>query len=90
MKKKKVNYKKEYCDYFGVHSFIFDEYEFIVNHRKVRATKIHHILFGANKIEHITNWMALSLENHDKAHDEKLNRYDLEKIHLEFMENSPY
>ena len=34
--------------------------------------------------------MAVSYENHNKAHDEKLDRYYLKDIHFEFMNNNPY
>lgn len=69
---------------------IWDEYEYIVNGILVVANHIHHIFFGASKFEHISNWMALTYENHDKAHQEKLNRYDLKEIHLQFLSNNPY
>lgn len=89
--KKKVNYKLEYHDHFGIiDGEAVDEYEFIVNNEIVMANKIHHVLYGKDKIEHITNWMALSTANHDKAHNEELDRYDLKEIHLQFMDNNPY
>lgn len=90
--KKKVNYKLEYHNHFGIiDGEAVDEYEFIVNNETVMANKIHHVLFGAHKIEHITNYMALSTDNHTKAHNEELDRYDLKEIHLEFMNgNNPY
>ncbi len=97
MPKKKVNYKKIYYDHFGLidGDFVYDEYEWIVNGVAVMANKVHHVLFGANKIEHITNYMALTDDgttnsNHGKAHDEQLDRYYLKEIHLQFLQNNPY
>ena len=85
-------YIKGYMQHFGIHPGepIYDEYEYIVNNRMVIAQNIHHVLFGANKFEGIENWMALSYNNHTKAHNELLNRYDLRDIHLEFLNNNPY
>jgi len=89
--KKRVNYKQEYFDYFGIiDGEQVDEYEYIVNNVKVKANKIHHVLYGAHKVEHITNWMALTTDNHNKCHNEELDRYDMKEIHLEFMNNNPY
>ena len=93
MSKKKVDYKKIYDDHFGIvrgADIRWDEYEWIVNKVKVVAPKIHHIMFGASKFEDITNYMALSINNHDKAHDEELDRYYLREIHSQFMKNHPY
>lgn len=94
MAKKKVNYKSEYYKHFDLieGEMCVDEYEYIVNGKVVLANKIHHVFFGASKYDHIDNWMALSTENHDKAHQEdpEFNRYRLKEIHLEFMNNNPY
>lgn len=88
-----MNYKKIYDDHFEIvrgADMRIDEYEWIVNGVEVFAPEVHHVLFGANKIEHITNYMALSIDNHKKAHNEELNRYYLKDIHLLFMKNHPY
>jgi len=89
---KKVNYKNGYFEYFGIskHDFCIDEYEYIVNDRMVEAVNIHHILFGASKYDDINNWMALSYDNHAKAHNEELKREYLLEIHLKFLESNPY
>ena len=92
MAKKKVNYKKEYYEYFDLlkDEMAVDEYEFIVNNRFVPASQIHHVFFGASKYDHIDNWMALSTDNHYKAHNEELKRDYLKEIHLEFLIRNPY
>ena len=95
MGKKKVNYKKIYDDYFGIirgADIRIDEYEYIISNGEniVPAPEVHHIEHGANKIEHINNYMALSVENHKKAHKELLKRAYLKEIHLQFMGNNPY
>ena len=92
MAKKKVNYKKEYYEYFNLipDEMAVDEFEFVVNDKIVPASDIHHVLFGASKYDHIDNWMALSRENHDKAHQEILKRDYLKDIHLEFLIRNPY
>ncbi len=71
-----MRYKEMYYNFFGIHEcdFIYDEYEWIVNGRCIKAVNIHHVEFGANKHDHINNLMALSYENHQKAHNEELNR----------------
>ena len=85
------NYKKKYHDHFGIiDGEAVDEYCFIVNDQIVFANKIHHILFGAHKTDDIENLMAVSTDTHDKAHDEKLDRYYLKEIHLQFLKNNPY
>jgi len=89
--KKKINYKKEYHNHFKIiDGEAVDEFEFIVNGIIVKANKVHHILFGAHKHDHINNLMALTTENHDKCHNEELDRYYMKEIHIEFMNNSPY
>ena len=92
MPKKKVNYKQKYYDHFGlIHDdFVYDEHEWIVNHKAVMANKVHHVLFGANKTDEIENLMALTTENHDRCHNEELDRYDMKEIHLQFLQNNPY
>lgn len=88
------SYVKEYYSYFELvpnSDVLWDEYEWIINHELVVAQNIHHIDHGANKWEGIKNWMALSFENHDKAHQEKLlSRKELKKIHLQFIKGNPY
>lgn len=92
MAKKKVDYKKEYYKHFDLldGEMCVDEYEYIVNDKIVMANKIHHVFFGAHKYDHIDNWMALSTDNHNRAHNEELDRYDLKEIHLQFLRNNPY
>ena len=91
MPKKKVKYKEEYHNYFGIIAGeAVDEYEFTVNGRIVMANKVHHILYGSKKFDAIENWMALSTDNHDKCHNEELDRYYMKEIHLLFMNNNPY
>ncbi len=85
---------KGYHDHFGLDpeaDVLYDEYEWIVNNRLVVAQNVHHIDHGANKWEGIENWMALSYDNHDLVHKEKLsNRLELKEIHLQFLKNNPY
>ena len=89
--KKKVDYKKKYHNHFGIiNGDAIDEFEWIVNNRIVMANKIHHVLFGAYKTDNIENLMALSTSNHDKCHNEQLDRYYMKEIHLQFMNNNPY
>ena len=90
--KKKVNAANIYYKYFniGVDDPVYDEYEWVVNDRFVMAHNIHHIKHGANKEEHINNYMALSFNNHNKAHLEILKRDYLRDIHLQFMWMNPY
>jgi len=91
MAKKKVDYKRKYHEHFGIiEGEAVDEFEFVVNDRTVMSNKVHHILYGAHKFDDITNWMALTTENHDKCHNEELDRYYMKEIHLQFMNNNPY
>ena len=87
-----IRYKKIYLEYFGLYEIdtIWDEYEFIINDRLVIAENIHHIEHGANKHDDINNLMALSYENHTKAHAEILNRKELKDIHLQFLMTNLY
>ena len=87
-----MSYKEKYLNYFGIHpiDFVYDEYEFIVNERQVKAVNIHHVEFGAHKTDDIENLMALSYHNHTAAHNEEIDRYELKEIHKQFMENNPY
>ena len=87
-----IKYKKIYLEYFGLYEIdtIWDEYEFVVNDRLVISENIHHIMHGASKHDNINNLMALSYDNHQKAHAEILKRDYLKKIHLSFMFQNPY
>lgn len=83
-----------YYNHFGLSpqaDIVWDEYEWIVNNVLVEAKNIHHIEHGANKHDHINNLMALSYDNHNKAHAEQLGHRDsLKEIHLQFLNNNPY
>ncbi|MBC8321125.1 MAG: hypothetical protein H8E34_10415 [Bacteroidetes bacterium] len=88
-----MNYKEKYYNHFNIHlvDFCYCEYSWIVKRVAVEAQNIHHIAHGkGKKNNNIENLMALSYENHQKAHNEKLNRYDLKEIHLKFLKNHPY
>jgi len=84
----------DYYEYFGLHpeaDIIWDEYEYIVNNRLVKADNVHHIQHGANKYEHINNYIALSYSNHELAHQEKLGHRDqIQDVHFQFLEDNPY
>lgn len=83
---------KTYMQHFniGIDDLFYDELEWAVNDRFVRAVNVHHIKHGANKEEHINNYMALSYSNHQKAHAEILKRKYLKQIHLDFLQTNPY
>ena len=86
-----MNYKKTYHNHFNLceEDIAFCEYEYVVNNRKVRAVNIHHIEHGKGKKNNdIVNLMALSYDNHTKAHQEILKRDYLKKIHLKFLKIS--
>jgi len=91
MPKKRIKYKEKYHDHFGIiDGEAIDEYEWVVNERIVMANKIHHVLFGSHKTDDIKNLMALCTDNHDKCHNEQLDRYYMKEIHLQFLDNNPY
>ena len=83
-----------YYQHFGLvieADIVWDEYEWIVHSRMVEAVNIHHIEHGANKYDHIKNLMALSYENHTKAHNEEFSRQFLKALHANFISgNHPY
>jgi len=88
-----MNYKLKYYNHFGLQECdpVFCEYNYIVNGIYVPAVNIHHVLFGKGKKDNnIINLMAVSYQVHQDAHNEKLNRYDLKEIHLQFMKCNPY
>ena len=74
---------KVYFDYFGygIDDFIPDEID------GSRAVSIHHIKYksrGGNN--DIGNLMALSMENHTKAHNEELTEDYLQQLHYTYLE----
>ena len=83
---------KLYFNHFnlGEQDLVIDELEFVLNGSQIRATDIHHIQFGCNKHDDINNLIALSRENHNKAHSEKFTRRYLQEIHNKFIKINPY
>ena len=76
----------------GEQDFVFDEFEFIVNNREVRAVDINHIdprgMGGSKSKDVITNLMALSRENHNDFEAGKIP--NAQEIHDEFLKRNPY
>lgn len=62
--------------------------------REQRATDIHHIdargMGGSKSKDNITNLMALSRDNHDKAENESYPQVVLKEIHDQFLKSNPY
>ena len=86
---------KDYFNFFHLSpiDIVWDEWEWVVNERLVVAVDIHHIAHGANKVEHISNYMALTREHHiNDAHGEKsgFDRKTLKKLHIDFVNTNPY
>ena len=84
---------QKYFDHFGLVpgvDYAWDEYEWVVNNALVVATDIHHIKHGAHKFEDINNYIALTRNNHNRAHDEELKRDFLWDVHQKFMKENIY
>ncbi len=72
---------KIYFDYFG-----YSEGSFIPSELSGKAAvDIHHIQFGAKKVDNIENLMALTRKEHQKAHDGVYSREYLQEKHNKFM-----
>ena len=94
---KKVNYKKNYCRFFG---YSMDNDEWIPSEISgKRACDIHHIHFkqmGGKKtfvqdgktydIDDYNNLMAVTRDEHDAIHAHKYDRDELWKIHQRTIE----
>jgi hypothetical protein len=87
---------KVYFKHFdlGEQDFVYDEVEWVLRKGQKRATDIHHIkargMGGSNDKDVITNLMALSRVNHDKAEDETYPEAMLQEIHNRFLQTNPY
>ncbi len=78
MKTKMKKHIKIYIDYFG-----YAENDFIPSEISGKpAVDIHHIQFGAmGRKNNIENLIAVTREEHIDAHENKLTKEELQKIH---------
>ncbi len=87
---------KIYLNHFdiGEQDFVYDEVEWSLHNRTVRAVDIHHIsprgMGGSKEKDNISNLMALSRKNHNKAEDKTYPEAMLQEVHNHFMANNPY
>jgi len=80
--KGKLNYKEIYKNYFG---YVDDE--FVPSELSGRSAQdLHHVHFkSGGRDDSIENLMALTREEHDKAHRRELTEEYLKQKHLEYI-----
>lgn len=85
-----MNYKPKYANHFGLcqHDTLFDEYEYIVNHKHVKATTI--LVLNRDGYIDYNNLVALSPKNFNQVHGNTLFGKDLADIHMKFLQTNPY
>ena len=79
-----IKYKKIYCDAFG-----YTEGDFIPSELSGSvAVDLHHINGRGKGKDVVENLIALTREEHNDAHSEKISKAELTAIHLKFMKKN--